>query len=750
MHRCLLIFVLAGVMPLGAQSAIKSYSCEAPASIQEAITQAGGRGIEALLAKYPDDFWIRRAFIDSRAGGSSALILRVSSGIPNGPVEESVIAQFQKDYASRPEDPEAAYLYAYSLIHKDTNKSVEILTSIIQKTPDFPAALLTLAGLHGYPNWSDQTKIRKYTESFLARCPDTTESRIASLATQLDKSDALIAYTKALRARIAGKADEATLTLYPSLWRLESKIALPAESTEFKKLIEGDLKFLEGLDKTKFAMASTILLQGYERTGNTEGMNKLAEDTTQLSSMRTLNQTTSFLRAQTEWARTNPSPSSTSTAEERTAYYKKQLQFLDELRKKMPQNPNLLTQRFTALASLPGTTDEVLIQEGGSLLATLRNQNSGIVLLSGTSPTFEVLRIWAKRGLELDLIPSLIQEVVASQTRVPASSSPIQQSDLYGGLQTLSNENRAWTANTSAWAVLVTTYVKKSRLDQARSTLAEWEKALNERRKRADAIRENQARSVTSSERTSMTPVSSMESAIVSGIPNDESRYYEGCAQLAAAEVRTLDALTYYQASLRLMYGRSSSNIMELDAGKDADALWKKLGGSQAAWSLWLDSIKTMPAPKMVPSRAAANRAIPQFSMQDQKGKTWTLDNLKGKATLINVWATWCGPCRKELPFLQQLYEQTKDRSDIQVITLNIDQDRSLIEPFLKTNKLSFPALFASSFVTEFAGPIGVPTTWISDETGTIRSETLGYRDDGSEWIPQTLKQIESIRKAAK
>jgi hypothetical protein len=373
MYRYLLVFVLTGLVPLGAQSAAKSYSCEAPDQIRDAIAQSGPGGIESLLAKHPGDFWIQRAFIDSRAGGGGMISLRLNAGIPGNPVAESVIAQFQKDYEKRPEDPEAAYLYAYALIHRNTDKSVEILNSVLQKNPDFPAALLTLAILHGYPNWFDQAKVRKYTEGYLARCSDTFEPRIASLATQLDKSDTLIAFAKALRARIAGKADVATISQYPALWQLESKIVLPAEAAEFKKRIEGDLQFLEGLDKTKFMMASTILMQGYQRTGDTNAMERVTKDSTASSSgipsISTLSQSSTFLRAQSDWTRSNPPPASIAAPEERTAYYKKQLQFFDEWRDKMPQNPTVLAQRFTALASLPETTDEMLIQEGGSLLA---------------------------------------------------------------------------------------------------------------------------------------------------------------------------------------------------------------------------------------------------------------------------------------------------------------------------------------------------------------------------------------------
>ena len=351
--------------------------------------------------------------------------------------------------------------------------------------------MLTLAILHGYPNWYDTAKARKYTEDYMGQCPDTFEPRIASLAAQLDRSDALIAYAKALRVNIAGKVDEDTLSQYPALWQLESKIALPAEAAEFKKRIEGDLQFLEGLDKTRFRITNTVLMQGYQRTGNTQALDRISKDSAMSSSVSTAFQSTAFLRAQSEWIRSNPPPASTAVPEERTAYYKKQLQFLDEWRDKMPQNSNLLALRFAALASLPETTNEILVREGGLLLAAMRSP-SAILSVSASPNVFDVLQIWAKRGLELDLVPSLVQEAVDSQARMSSSPSFAQQSDLYGGpYQTLQNEDRAWKANTGAWTVLLTTHIKKQQLDQARSILAAWEKALNERRKKAESSRKS-------------------------------------------------------------------------------------------------------------------------------------------------------------------------------------------------------------------------------------------------------------------
>ncbi len=747
MYRYPVLFSLIGCVAVCAQAVDQSYLCEAPDPIKAAITQVRPGGMEILLAEHPDDFWVRRAYIDSKVSGMQRL--RGGSGIPAGPVEESVITKFRREYEVRSEDPEAAYLYAYALVHKNTAKSIEILNAIIQKTPGFPTAWITLAILHGYPNFYDHAETRKYTERFLALCPETTEPRVAGMAAQLDRSETLITYARNLRQRIAGKENSETLSLYPSLWQLESRLALPADQPEFRKRVENDITFLKGLDKSKQIQVNFLLLQAYQRVGNKVPMDDPAEDSTTVPPAVQMAQ---FLQAQSEWARSNPSPPPDAGSQTRIAYYKRQLEFLDQWREKTPRHPVLLTLRITALAAIPGTPDDVLVQEGDHTLAVLRESPTGSL-----PPTIlDVLKVWAQRRLELNRIPALVREVMETQQKTPITAMIPGDSDLYGGsYQKLMTQSLSWTTNTKGWGILATVYAQRGEFAQARSVLAEWKQDLDARRLMADELNEKiiaRARSASAGQQQAPnnSPVSGLESSFVYGTPREEALYYEAAAQLAAAEGRTLDALTFYQSSLRLSYGRyvNPPNFMELDSGKEAAALWKKLGGTDTGWFAWLDSVRTMPAPRPAgtPRWSGTNKAIPQFSLADQSGRTWTLDDLKGKATLINVWATWCSPCRAELPLLQKLYEQIKNRSDIQMVTLNIDENRNLVGPYLNDNKLSLPALFAKSFVDDFAGSIGIPTTWIADTSGTIRIESLGFGGGGDQWVQQTLKQIESVR----
>jgi thiol-disulfide isomerase/thioredoxin len=96
------------------------------------------------------------------------------------------------------------------------------------------------------------------------------------------------------------------------------------------------------------------------------------------------------------------------------------------------------------------------------------------------------------------------------------------------------------------------------------------------------------------------------------------------------------------------------------------------------------------------------------------------------------VWTTWCGPCRAELPHIQKLYDSMKDHLDLQVLTLNWDEDSGLVEPFLKEKGYKFPVVLAYGFLSS-SFESGVPQTWIVDSQGRWQSTKWGFGGD-NDW----------------
>jgi thiol-disulfide isomerase/thioredoxin len=126
-------------------------------------------------------------------------------------------------------------------------------------------------------------------------------------------------------------------------------------------------------------------------------------------------------------------------------------------------------------------------------------------------------------------------------------------------------------------------------------------------------------------------------------------------------------------------------------------------------------------------------------------GKTWKLTSLEGKTLLINVWASWCGPCRSEHPHLEKLYRKVKDRSDIQILTFNVDDHVGQVKPYMKEQKFTFPVLLAKNYVDELLPVLSIPRNWIVDANGKWRLEQIGFGND-ADWEKLMMDKLESAK----
>ena len=115
----------------------------------------------------------------------------------------------------------------------------------------------------------------------------------------------------------------------------------------------------------------------------------------------------------------------------------------------------------------------------------------------------------------------------------------------------------------------------------------------------------------------------------------------------------------------------------------------------------------------------------------------------KGKITLVNLWATWCGPCRNELPFLEKLTALVRGRKDLAVVTLNVDDNLGLVLRFLKESKYTFPVLPAADYVNGLIKELSIPRNWIVDEQGVLRQERVGFGNANDQWIDEMIAAME-------
>ena len=123
--------------------------------------------------------------------------------------------------------------------------------------------------------------------------------------------------------------------------------------------------------------------------------------------------------------------------------------------------------------------------------------------------------------------------------------------------------------------------------------------------------------------------------------------------------------------------------------------------------------------------------AAPAFEVPGLDGRTYTRDSLRGRVVIMDIWATWCGPCRRKLPQLQRAYELFGARPDVAFLAVSVDEDAAMASSFIEQFGYTFPVAHGGpDFGREF-GVEGIPTLFVIDRAGVIRFEELGYNDAG-------------------
>jgi peroxiredoxin len=117
----------------------------------------------------------------------------------------------------------------------------------------------------------------------------------------------------------------------------------------------------------------------------------------------------------------------------------------------------------------------------------------------------------------------------------------------------------------------------------------------------------------------------------------------------------------------------------------------------------------------------------PDFSLTDTNGKQWTLSKLRGKAVLVNFWATWCPPCRQEMPSIGHLHELMAKNKDFQIVTILFRDRPEAAKAYFKSHDFGMPILLdPGTTVARTYGLTGVPETYIVDKKGILRKKDIG------------------------
>ncbi|MGH7932572.1 MAG: peroxiredoxin family protein [Candidatus Binataceae bacterium] len=149
-----------------------------------------------------------------------------------------------------------------------------------------------------------------------------------------------------------------------------------------------------------------------------------------------------------------------------------------------------------------------------------------------------------------------------------------------------------------------------------------------------------------------------------------------------------------------------------------------------------LTKVDTPPVP--------AGEMAPGFTLTDLKGQKISLSSLRGKVVFLNIWATWCPPCREEMPSIESLYKEF--HKDGNFVILAVSQDvagAKAVIPYVKQNGLTFTVLLdPRNAVGEAYSVSGIPETFIIDQQGRIVAHHLGPYDWSNSEIHDALQEL--------
>jgi peroxiredoxin len=125
----------------------------------------------------------------------------------------------------------------------------------------------------------------------------------------------------------------------------------------------------------------------------------------------------------------------------------------------------------------------------------------------------------------------------------------------------------------------------------------------------------------------------------------------------------------------------------------------------------------------------ASDNPAPDFELTDLTGKSISLSDLRGKVIFVNFWATWCGPCRQEIPDFIEFYKENKDNGAV-ILGVSVDKSTNKVRDFASDYGINYPiAMATDAIVKDYKPGKFVPTTIIIDSNGMIQQKQIGVMD---------------------
>ena len=132
--------------------------------------------------------------------------------------------------------------------------------------------------------------------------------------------------------------------------------------------------------------------------------------------------------------------------------------------------------------------------------------------------------------------------------------------------------------------------------------------------------------------------------------------------------------------------------------------------------------------------------AAPDFTTEDAAGNRVSSRSFRGRVVLLNFWATWCPPCRLEMPSMERLYGEFREQG-LEIVAVNFMEPRELVQDFARERKLTYPMLLdPRSEIAEMYGVMRLPETVVIGRGGEVIAKATGYKD----WYKEDVRELVS------
>jgi thiol-disulfide isomerase/thioredoxin len=586
--------------------------------------------------------------------------------------------------------PEYEYLYAAALVGKDTPRAMSLAKGAATADPAYPRAHLLLAEIHNWGKFADRPKTQAELDAFFSACPAALDTQALRMAAHSGSKDLQSRLAKTLRERLSKETDPDLLEDWEVVWNFEFKTRPVTEHDQVRKQIAAELTRLHAANPKPDAGWTEFLKHGYHLAGDEAKAN--AEEGQLLAQFP---ESDEARRVVTEkWYKAHPWPGADENKQKE--YWNLALARANATLQRKPKDEEALIDRFRAYAALENASVEQLTTAGDTMLPIVEANRD---MFYAPPLEFQVAQAYLKKKIRAEQVPALVNQGLATESLMQGLPSDNESADWHKSV----SESDAYMAREAA-SILLDAAQQLHEPEIAQSAVAKVEAQSPEK-------------------------------------PAGKSSQFQVEAKWAELQGRKLDAFLLYRAALD---NRPESEKPKKDdeLPQNTDRLWKELGGTDASRALLISKpIK----PATDDGRwEKPDKEMKNWELTDLKGQTWKLASLEGRTVLVNVWATWCGPCKAEHPHLQKLYDRLKGDPHFQIITFNIDDEVGNVAPYIKENKYTFPVLLAKDYTDELSVD-SIPRNWLVDTKGKWQWQQIGFGSE-EKWDDEMLEKLQATK----